>query len=96
MCESFNERPIVTHDTHRRSDVSVGLKRRTGNNGGDILLRRFNSILIHMVSQINEFHSKQITLSGLKFDTMLKEAVKYDVHPLEVFLWSFRVNYDII
>ena len=49
-----------------------------------------------MVSQINELRSEQITFSRLKFETMLIEAVKYDTHPLEVFLRSFRVNYDIV
>ena len=82
MCESFNEMPVVTHDTRKGLDVSVGLRRRAGNNGGDILLRRFNSILAHMMSQINELHPKQITLSRLEFEAMLTEVVKYDTHPL--------------
>ena len=83
MREFFNEMPIVTYDTCERPDVSVGLRRRAGNDRGNILLRRFNSILAHMVSQINELHSEQITFSRLKFETMLTEAVKYDTHPLE-------------
>ena len=58
MGESFNEMPIMTHDTCKRTDVSVGLRRQTSNNGGNILLRRFDSILAHMVSQINELRSK--------------------------------------
>ena len=96
MCEPLNEMPIVTYNAHKRPDVSVGLWRRTGNDGGNILLRRFNSILAHMVSQIDKFCSKQITFSRLKFETMLKEVVKHNAHPLEVFLQSLRVNYDII
>ena len=75
--------PVVTHNTHKGLDVSVGLRKSAGNDGGDILLRRFNSILAHMVNQINELHPKQITLSRLKFETMLMEAVKYDTDPLE-------------
>ena len=86
----------MTHDTSKRSDVCVGLRRRAGNDGGNILLRRFNSIFAHMMSQINELRPEQITLSRLKFEAMLREVVKYDVHPLEMFLWSLRVDYDII
>ena len=96
MCESLNEVPVVTHDTNKRSDVSVGLRRQAGNNGGNILLRRFNSILAHMMSQIDELHPEQITLSRLKFEAMLMEVVKYDAHPLEMFFWSLRVDYDIV
>ena len=80
MCESFNKTPVVTHDTRKRSDVSVGLRRRAGKDGGDVLLRRFNSILAHMMSQINELRPEQITLSRLKFEAILTEVVKYDVH----------------
>ena len=94
--ESFNKMPLVTHDIHKGSDVSVGLGRQAGNDGGDIFLRRFNSILVHMMSQINELHPEQITLSRLKFEAVLTEAVKYDTHPLEMFFWSLRVDYDII
>ena len=96
MCKSFNKTPVVTHNTHKRSDVSVGLRRQAGNDGGDILLRRFNSILAHMMSQINELHPKQITLSRLKFEAMLTEVVKYNAHSLELFFWSLRVDYDIV
>ena len=96
MCESFNEMPVMGHDTCKRLDVSVGLRRQAGNDRGNILLRRFNSILAHIVNQINELHSKQITLGRLKFETMLTETVKYDMHPLEVLLWGLRVDYDII
>ena len=96
MWESFNEMPVVTHNTRKGSDVSVGLRRRAGNDGGDILLRGFNSILAHMMGQINELRPKQITLSRLKFEAMLAEVVKYDTHPLEMLLWSLRVDYDII
>ena len=78
MHKSFNEVPVVTHDTSKRSDVSVGLRRRAGNDGGDILLRRFNSIFAYMMSQINELHPEQITLSRLKFEAMFMEAVKYN------------------
>ena len=86
----------MTHNTRKRPDVSVGLRRQTGNDGGNILLSSFNSILADRVSQINELCSKQITLSRLKFETMLMEAVKYDAHPLEMFLRGLRVDYDII
>ena len=96
MCKSFNEASVMTHNTSKRSDVSVGLRRQAGNDGGNILLRRFNPIFAHMMSQINELRPKQITLSRLKFETMLSEAVKYDVHPLEMFLWGLRIDYDII
>ena len=96
MRKSFNEMPIVTYDTCERPDVGVGLRRQAGNDRGNILLRRFNSILAHMVSQINELCSEQITFSRLKLETMLTEAVEYDTHPLEVFLQSLRVNYDIV
>ena len=34
MRESFNETPIVTYDTSERPDVSVGLRRRAGNDRG--------------------------------------------------------------
>ena len=96
MCESFNKMPVVTHGTHKGLDVSVGLGREAGNDGGDILLRRFNFILVHMMSQINELHPEQITLSRLKFEAMLTEAVKYNMHLLEMFFWGLRVDYDII
>ena len=49
-----------------------------------------------MMNQINELRPKQITLSRLEFEAMLTEAVKYDMHPLEMLLWSLRVDYDII
>ena len=96
MHESFNEAPVVAHDSSKRSDVSEGLRRQAGNDGGDILLRRFNSILAHMMSQVDELHPEQITLSRLKFEAMLMEAIKHDVHPLEMFFCSLVVDYDII
>ena len=49
-----------------------------------------------MMSQINELCPEQITLSRLKFEAVLTEAVKYDMHPLEMFFWSLRVDYDIV
>ena len=49
-----------------------------------------------MMNQINELCPEQITLSRLKFEAMLAQAVKYNAHPLEMFLWSLRVDYDIV
>ena len=48
------------------------------------------------MDQLDEFHPEQVTLSRLKFEAMLSEAVKYDTHPLEMFFWGLRVDYDII
>ena len=75
MCKSFNKMPVVTHNTCKRSDVSVGLRRGAGNDGGDILLRRFNSILAHMMSQINELCPEQITLSRLYDIIQIDETI---------------------
>ena len=86
----------MTHDSSKGPDVRVGLSRGACDNGGQVFLRGLNSILAHMMSQINELHPEQVTLGRLKFEAVLLEAVEYDSHPLEMLLWSLGVDYDIV
>ena len=96
MCKSFNEVSVMTHNSSKGLDVSVGLRRGACDNGGHVFLRGLNSILAHVMSQINELCPEQVTLGRLKFEAVLSEAVKYDPHLLEMLLWSLGVDYDII
>ena len=86
MCKSFNEASVMTYNSSKGPDVSVGLRRGACNNGGHVFLGGLNSILAHVINQINELRPEQVTLGRLKFEAVLSEAVKYGPHPLES--WS--------